>query len=84
MIMMSVKFQLVLPEDLACRLKRTASRLQIPVAEFMREAVREKLRASKPERSNFLTGITGIGDSVETDLSSRVDEILYGPDSDHG
>lgn len=63
-------------------IKRTASRLQIPVAEFVREAVRDKLRGGKPEHSEFLASITGIADSEETDLSSRVDEILYVPDSE--
>jgi hypothetical protein len=46
----------------------------------MRQAVQEKIRSRRTKRSGFLAAITGIAHSEETDLSSRVDDILYGPD----
>jgi hypothetical protein len=82
MIIMSVKFQITLPEDLAFRLKREAARRKTPLAQFIRETMERELRSGKPGGNRFLASIRGIArDCHETDLSSRVDEILYGPDS---
>ena len=76
---MSVKFQLTMPEDLAVRLKEAAARQQIPLAEFIRETMAERLRgmATGEASQDPFANIRDLVDSPETDLSSRVDEILY-------
>lgn len=76
---MSVKFQITLPEELAAKLKSASARMNMPLAQFIRETMEERLREVKPGRNGFLARITGIAHSEETDLASRVDEILYGP-----
>jgi Ribbon-helix-helix domain len=49
-IMMSVKFQMVMPDDLAGELKAASERLKIPKATFVREAIERHLaRASRQE-----------------------------------
>ena len=71
---------MTLPDELAFQLKEAAARLRIPLAQFIRETMEEKLRQAKPDeppRDPFAS-IRGIVDSPETDLSTRVDEILYG------
>jgi len=80
---MSVKFQLTMPEDLAVRLKEAASRRRTPLAEFIRETMEERLREmnSGRESRDPFAAIRGLVDSAETDLASRVDEILYGDDA---
>ena len=79
MIMMSLKFQLVLPDDLAHQITAEAKRQNVSASELLREAAREKLahRMRRKKRS-FFEEIDGMCDSDETDLSARVDEILYG------
>lgn len=77
---MSVRFQMVLPDELAFQLKEAGVRLRIPLAQFIRETMEEELRQAKPNeppRYPFAS-IRGIVGSPETDLSARVDEILYG------
>jgi len=79
---MSTKLQITLPEPLLTEIKAAAAREGVPLAEFIREAVRERLRkrqSNRPKKS-FWESINGIADSEETDLSMRVDEILYGGD----
>lgn len=76
---MSVKFQMVLPDDLASRLKHEAASMEIPLAEFVRQTMEEKLSArAKSKKRRPLDGIVGILKSGESDLAARVDEILYG------
>ena len=79
MIPMSVKFQIVLPEDLAEEMKTTAARLEVPLAEFIRETMREKLSAMKarPAKEKPLGWMIGLSRIEDTDLAARVDEILY-------
>jgi metal-responsive CopG/Arc/MetJ family transcriptional regulator len=77
---MSHKFQITLPDDLAAELKKAAATSGIPLAEFIRQVMRENLRQSRSRssgRKSPLAPITGIVDSDETDLASRVDDILY-------
>ncbi len=77
---MSTKFQITLPDDLASDLKHAAAARGIPLAEFIRQVMRETLRRarSRPGGSeNPFNSITGIVDSDETDLASRVDDVLY-------
>jgi hypothetical protein len=70
---MSQKFQIT-------QLKQEAAQHGIPVAEYIRQTMREKLRPSRSSsRSNKrpLARIVGIVNSDEPDLAARVDGILY-------
>ena len=75
---MSVKFQITLAEDLAAELKAAASRRRISLAQLIRETMEEKLRQAKPAKSDDpFRWMDGLADTEETDIASRVDEILY-------
>jgi metal-responsive CopG/Arc/MetJ family transcriptional regulator len=77
---MSHKFQITLPDDLALELKLEAAQSGVPLAEFIRQAMRERLRQARSRsRGNKqpLAAIVGIVNSDETDMAARVDEILY-------
>jgi hypothetical protein len=74
----SVKVQITLPDDLASALKREASRHKVPVAQLIRETIESRLRQSQPSRrGDPFTSITNLVDAPDSDLSERVDEILY-------
>ena len=75
----SVKFQITLPDDLAAALKNAAKKRKTPLAEFIRETMQRRLQQDRAAKSSDdpFASITGILDSPETDLSSRIDEILY-------
>ena len=76
---MSIKYQITLPDGLASELKATAERLKMPLAELIRETMQRRLQELKAgDRSDPFASITGLVKSDETDLSQRVDEILYG------
>jgi predicted DNA-binding protein len=74
---MSAKFQITLPEDLAEELKGTSMQLRIPLAQFIRETMEERLREMRSRRgdANPFASITGIIDSGQTDLAATADEI---------
>jgi hypothetical protein len=76
---MSVKFQIVLPEDLAEEMKTTAARLEVPLARFIRETMQEKLAAmkAKPAKDKPLGWMIGLAGIEDTGLAARVDDILY-------
>jgi hypothetical protein len=78
---MSVKYQITLPDDLATELKQTAERLQVSLAQFIRETMEERLHAARAARKSStghpLASLIGLMDGEDPDLSSRVDEILY-------
>ncbi len=79
---MSVKFQITLPEDLAAELKAAAKKRDISLAQFIRETMEERLLTTKTTRSKDpLAWMDGLANVDETDLSSRVDEILSGESS---
>ena len=77
----SVKYQITLPDDLAADLKRTAERLNVPLAQFIRETMEQRLKTTKSQRGGAaphkLSSIIGLMDGEDTDLAARVDEILY-------
>ena len=76
---MSVKYQITLPDDLAAELKATAQRLKISLAELIRESMQRRLQELKAHgRRDPFASITNLVNSNETDLSQRVDELLYG------
>ena len=47
---MSLKFQVTLPGELASEMKSTAAQLKIPLAQFIRETMQDRLRELKAER----------------------------------
>ncbi|HXI44399.1 MAG TPA: hypothetical protein VNH83_30725 [Bryobacteraceae bacterium] len=77
---MSIKYQITLPEPLADEMRVTAAKLKIPLAQFIRETVEDKLRELKAQDSNRrpLEWMEKLRvDIPDTDLASRIDEILY-------
>jgi len=78
---MSTKLQITLPNELAAQMKAAASQEGVPMAEYIRDSVRERLRRRESRRSGtFWDKINGMIDDPATDTSMRVDEILYGGD----
>jgi len=76
----SVKYQITLPEPLAEEMRSTAERLKIPLAQFIRETMEDKLRElkSRKRKTGPLDWMKGMAKGIkDTDLASRVDEILY-------
>jgi hypothetical protein len=76
----SIKYQITLPEPLADEMRTAAARLKIPLAQFIRETVEDKLRELKAQDGNDrpLGWMEKLRvDIPDTDLASRVDEILY-------
>jgi hypothetical protein len=78
-----VKFQVTLPDDFAEEARTVSARLKIPLAQFIRDSMQQRLnelRGANRGRQRFLERFSGVIDTGETDLASRVDEILYGGD----
>jgi hypothetical protein len=76
----SVKYQITLPEQLAEEMRVTAARLKVPMAQFIRETMEDKLRdlKSRKRKERPLAWMEKLRvDIPDTDLSSRIDEILY-------
>ena len=79
----ATKFQITLPDVFAEEARIVAARLQIPLAQFIRDSMQQRLnelRDQKAARPRFLDRFSGAMNTGETDLASRVDEILYGGD----
>ena len=75
---MATKYQITLPEDLAADLRAAATRLKIPLAQFIRQTMEAKLEEFRSRATaDPFAWMDGLVTSSETDLSSRVDEILY-------
>jgi len=69
-----------LPEPLAEEMRATAARLKVPLAQFIRETMEDKLRELKSRKRGErpLAWMEKLRvDIPDTDLSSRIDEILY-------
>jgi len=61
-------------------MRSTAQRLKIPLAQFIRETMEDKLRElkSRKRKAGPLDWMNKLRvDIPDTDLASRVDEILY-------
>ncbi len=71
-----IKFQITVPEGQMAEWKRSAALNGVSVAELIRQTMSESLRA-KPTATDPFESITGLADALDTDLASRVDEILY-------
>ncbi len=65
-----------IPDELDARLRHEAARRGVTIAEVTREALEAHLGDGdiKPGRRRLLS--TGAGNSGETDISSRIEEIL--------
>ena len=75
---MSVKFQVTLPESLMAEMKQSADAMGVSVAELIRQTMRSQLQnVSRKGKSDPFDSITSLVDSDETDLASRIDEVLY-------
>ncbi len=75
---MSLKFQITLSESLMAELKLAADKMGVSVAELIRQTMRDSIqKKSRAPKSDPFDSITGLVDSEETDLASRVDEVLY-------
>ena len=77
---MSVKYQITLPEPLAEEMRAAAARLKVPLAQFIRETMEDKLRdlKSRKRKRRPLEWMERLRvDIPDTDLASRIDEILY-------
>ena len=75
---MATKFQVTLPDELAHELKHAAAERGVPLAEWIRTAMRQELqRAAVPVKkgSHWLDRIR-VDDAPDT--ARRADEILYG------
>ena len=78
-----MKFQVTLPDDFAEEARTVASRLRIPLAQFIRDSMQQRLnelRRPQDGTPRFLERFSGAMNTGETDLASRVDELLYGND----
>ena len=77
---MSVKYQITLPEPLAGEMRAAAARLKVPLAQFIRETMEDKLRdmKSRKHKDRPLEWMKGMAKGIkDTDLAARIDEILY-------
>jgi len=77
MMPVSVKFQITLLDDLALALKRAAAKQKVPLAEYIRVAMTERLRRRRATVGDPFASITDLGDAADADLAARVDQILY-------
>ncbi len=78
--MAATKFQITLPVQLASELKVAAQKRGIPLAEWIRTTMERELRQSTPPPGgSFFEWLQNTTvDDPATDVSSRIDEILYG------
>ena len=75
---MSVKFQVTFSESMMAELKRSAEEMELSVAELIRQTMEGQLaRDNRKTQNDPFESITGLVDSDETDLASRIDEVLY-------
>lgn len=76
-----VRKQVYLTAELDERLRREAARQRRPEAEILREALAARLDVAGKDAvdtsADPLWKLVGIGASKGTDLSERVDEVLY-------
>ena len=80
---MSLKFQITLPEELAAELRAAATRKGVPLAAFIRQTMQERLQEAKVPTADPFDWMDGLAETEETDVASRVDEILYRDASVH-
>ena len=78
---MSVKYQITLPEDLAFRMREATSSLKIPLAQFIRETMEEKLdrlrAAPETDRLASIRGLVEGGPSWSTEVDEVIAAAIY-------
>ena len=74
---MSVKYQITLPDDLAFRMREATRSMSIPLAQFIRETMEEKLDRlwDAPETGPFAS-IRGLVEADTASCSTEVDEVI--------
>ena len=78
-----MKFQVTFPDAFAEEARIVSARLKIPLAQFIRDSMEQRLRDLRDQsigHRRLLERFQGVIDTGETDLASRVDDILYGAD----
>jgi hypothetical protein len=78
-----MKFQVTFPDAFAEEARIVSARLKIPLAQFIRDSMEQRLRELRNQGGGgrrFLERFSGAINTGESDLASRVDEILYGSD----
>jgi hypothetical protein len=77
-----IRKQVYLTAELDARLRREATRQRRSEAEILREALATRLNIADPAdldaSADALWDLVGVAASADTDLSQRVDEVLYG------
>jgi hypothetical protein len=80
-----IRTMVYLTEEQARDIKLKAKREQRHEVEIIRELLSEGLKTSQPKRGEStgesLLRLAGIGGKGPADLSSRIDDYLYGEDS---
>ena len=80
-----MKFQVTFPDAFAEEARIVSARLKIPLAQFIRDSMEQRLKELRNKGDGgrrLLERLRGAINTGETDLASRVDEILYGADPD--
>ena len=78
-----MKFQVTFADDFAEEARMVSARLKIPLAQFIRDSMQRRMNELREEnhgRQRLLERFSAAIETGETDLASRVDEILYGGD----
>jgi hypothetical protein len=74
---MSLKYQITLPENLAFQMREVVRLRNMPLAQFIRETMEEKLARLRNEPGpDPFAQIRGLVDTGETDWSTQVDEVI--------
>jgi hypothetical protein len=79
-----IRTQVYLPKSLYLQIKLQAQREKKPAAQVIRDSIEAGLEAKKPQQTTgeALLGLAELGKRLgatgPTDLSSRIDDYLYG------
>jgi len=75
-----MKFQVTFPDAFAEEARVVSARLKIPLAQFIRDSMEQRLKELRNQGGGrrLLERFNGAINTGESDLASRVDEILYG------
>jgi hypothetical protein len=76
-----IRTQIYVPKDLYQRIQLKAEQANKPAAQLVRELLEEGLRRRQRETAgDALLRLARIGGKGPADLSSRIDDYLYGED----
>jgi len=78
-MIVSVKFQITLPDTLAAEMKAEAQRQGVSLAQWIRETARQRLSSRRSaDRQLPLTWLEEISVEDDPGVSEKIDAILYG------